>query len=195
MKKNIIYFDLETTGFNGLKDDLIEIYAIKESSDGQFIDDIHIYFNPGQPLPDIITKITKITDEMLIEKPTFVSQVDKILNFINPNDILIGHNAKNFDLPFLNNQFLKHNIRNEHGMIQLKNEVIDTMILARKIDKVNHFKKGYKLIDLANRFRFNIDTNKLHGAKYDVQITKILFQHLTTITESFNLISHEKIIK
>ncbi len=178
MVKNNIYFDLETTGFDGLQDDLIEIYAIKESSEGQFIDDIHIYFNPGKPLPNIIIEITKITDEMLMDKSSFTSQVNTILNFINPDDILIGHNAKKFDLPFLNKQFLKHNIKNKNGIVQLNNEVIDTMILAREIDKVSQFTKGYKLIDLANRFDFNIDSTKLHGAKYDVEITKMLFLFL-----------------
>jgi DNA polymerase-3 subunit alpha (Gram-positive type) len=175
MQKNKIYFDLETTGFDGLKDDLIEIYAIKESPTGEILGDIHLYFNPGISLPVRIVEITKITDAMLKNKPNFISQVDTILDFIEPEDILVGHNALRFDLPFLNQQFIKHNIRNS---IQLTNEVIDTMIMARKQDNVGPFTKGYKLIDLANKFNFKINEAKFHGAKYDVEITKILLKAL-----------------
>jgi DNA polymerase-3 subunit alpha (Gram-positive type) len=171
MKNNKIYFDLETTGFNGSQDDLIEIYAIKEAHDGTILGDIHLYFNPGVSLPSRIVEITKITDAMLRDKPSFISQAKNIIDFIDPNDILVGHNAISFDLPFLNNQFKKHNLNKD---VQFTNDVIDTMVLARQLDNVGPFTKGYKLIDLANKFKFEIDEDKFHGAKYDVEITKLL---------------------
>ena len=180
--QNKIYFDLETTGFNGLTDDIIEIYMVKESPTGQTLDDLHIYLNPGKPLPQHIINITKITNNMLWNKPIFSSQVDKLIKFIKPSDILIGHNAINFDFVFLNNQFKKHNIQDSSDNIfQLTNIVEDTMVIARLIDNVKKCTKGYKLIDLANRFNLNIDITKFHGAKYDVEITRELYKLLKTM--------------
>ncbi len=179
MEANKIYFDLETTGFHGLTDDLIEIYMIKESPTGQILGDVHIYLNPGIPLPQHIINITKITNEMLADKSRFTDQFMTLVDFISPTDILIGHNAISFDLVFLNNQFKKHNIQDPSGNIfQFCNVVEDTMVMARAIDKVDKYTKGYKLIDLANKFNFDIDESKFHGAKYDVEITKELYKIL-----------------
>jgi DNA polymerase-3 subunit epsilon len=175
--KNKIYFDLETTGFDGIKHDIIEIYMLKEATNGEILDNLHIYFNPQKPLPSSIIEITSLTDKFLLDKPNFKSQVDKIINFIGEDDILIGHNAKSFDIVFLNDQFKKHNILNkEEKVFQLKNNIEDTMIMAREIDNVDKYTKGYKLVDLAKRFKLKIDEKKFHGAKYDVEITRELYK-------------------
>lgn len=174
-KPDLIFFDLETTGFDGYTNDLIELYMLKETHDGKFISDLHLFFNIGEDLSDFIENLTGINSNFLSTQPSFVDQRQEIIEFIEPTDILVGHNAYKFDLPFLNKQFIKHGYQN--GNI-FNNDVRDTMILARQRDNVGPFVKGYKLIDLAYRFQFRIDEAKFHGAKYDVEITKELYKKL-----------------
>ena len=60
-----VVFDFETTGFNaGGGDSIIEVGAVKLHN-GEIIDTYDKFVNPGRPIPEHITRITSITDEMV----------------------------------------------------------------------------------------------------------------------------------
>ncbi|MGL5204881.1 MAG: 3'-5' exonuclease [Metamycoplasmataceae bacterium] len=166
-----IYFDLETTGFNPVENEIIEIYLLKEDRAKNIVATYHAYFNPGIKLPIEIKRITKITDKILKNKKTFKEHALEIIDFIG-DDILIGHNVDSFDLPFLNGSLAKNNFPT------LQNKTYDTMKMAREMDKVNVYTRGYKLIDLAIKYNLNIDAKKFHDAKYDTEITRKIFHIL-----------------
>ncbi|MGL5246445.1 MAG: 3'-5' exonuclease [Mycoplasmoidaceae bacterium] len=167
----MIYMDIETTGFDGIKHEIIEIYMLKEDLNGNKIDEMHYYFKPSKPLDLKIIEVTKLTDALLSDKPKFEAHITDIVNFIS-NETLVGHNINNFDLRFLNDNLSKHKHKT------LNNKTIDTMSMAREIDNVSKYEKGYRLIDLANRYNIEFDPNKLHGAKYDTLIAKELYKVL-----------------
>ena len=167
----MIYIDLETTGFDGKKDDIIEIYLLKEDENEKFISELHYYLKPNCKLSPIILEITKLTDQFLSDKPEFNSIAQEIIDFIG-DEILIGHNIDSFDYKFLNNNLTKN------GFKALRNKTIDTIVLARKIDNASKYTSGYKLKDLCLRYQVEFDNNKLHGAKYDVLLTKKLYQKI-----------------
>ena len=68
---NIVFIDVETTG-REREAKLIEIGAISARFDGfdVKIDTFETLINPKQRILPIITEITKITNEMLVEAPT-----------------------------------------------------------------------------------------------------------------------------
>ncbi|MGL5640061.1 MAG: 3'-5' exonuclease [Mycoplasmoidaceae bacterium] len=167
----MIYMDIETTGLDGTKYEIIEIYMLKEDANGSKIGEMHYYFKPSKPLDLIITEITNLTDNFLSDKPKFEDHINDIVNFIS-NETLVGHNINSFDLKFLNDNLSKYNHRT------LNNKTIDTMVMAREIDNARQYEKGYKLSDLANRYNIKLDESKLHGAKYDTFITKELYKVL-----------------
>lgn len=167
-----IYFDLETTGFSFTNDEIIEIYLIKEDKFGNIVDTFHSYFYPGILLPFRITEITKITDKMLENKKEFKEHANEIIEFIG-NGILIGHNIDKFDLPFLNASLEKNNFP------KLLSKTHDTMKIARNKDNVSPLQKGYRLIDLANKYNLKINASKFHGAKFDTEITRKIYHILT----------------
>lgn len=167
----LVYFDLETTGFSAKNDKIIEIFLIKEDENFNIIDTLHLYFNPEIKLPFRIIEITKITDRMLWDKNLFREKAQEIIDFIG-DCTLVGHNIDKFDLPFLNTQFY------QNGFKVLNNKTLDTMIMARKKDGVSSLAKGYKLIDLADKNNLNFNQSKLHGAKYDTEITRKIFHLL-----------------
>ncbi|HBA63005.1 MAG TPA: hypothetical protein DCZ20_04025, partial [Lachnospiraceae bacterium] len=76
-----VVFDIETTGFSSIKDKIIEIGAVKVER-GQIVDYFSEFVNPGIPIPYQITKLTGITDEMVIEAPKIDVILPKFLEFV-----------------------------------------------------------------------------------------------------------------
>lgn len=114
--KTYIALDLETTGFEPLNDQVIEIAAIKFEND-KIVDTFDTLINPGIPVPQMVTQITGIKDEDLTESPSFSDKREELRKFIGDCPI-IGHNI-GFDISFLN----------QKGM-QLQNPLFDTLQMA-----------------------------------------------------------------
>ena len=99
--KLAIYLDLETTGLDYKENEIIEIGLIpfEYSVDGRIFK-VHDAFNqfqePSEPIPDEITKITGITNNMVSGH-----EIDKesVTEIIESASIIIAHNA-NFDRKF-----------------------------------------------------------------------------------------------
>ena len=76
-----VVFDLETTGFSPVKDKIIEIGAVKVE-DGKITDRFSTFVNPGIPVPFEITRLTSITDQMVMDAPGIEVVLPEFLAFI-----------------------------------------------------------------------------------------------------------------
>ena len=98
-------FDLETTGFSSVNDDIIQI-GILEVEYGSLFDDAHSYIvNPNFPgefaVPANITDLTGITSEQVSIDgidPAFI--IPRIAERLRHTPI-VSHNGIRFDKPFL----------------------------------------------------------------------------------------------
>ena len=99
MFDDYIIFDIETTGLNKDSDWIIEIGALKYINN-TLVDQFNYLINPKIKLPEIITTITGIKDEDLIDKDTIDIVLPKFLNFIEDLPLIAHNNA--FDLGFIN---------------------------------------------------------------------------------------------
>ncbi|MFK8028906.1 MAG: 3'-5' exonuclease [Gammaproteobacteria bacterium] len=104
--KTGVYLDVETTGFDHESNHIIELAMVKFtfSSDGTLFrlgEEYDELNDPGVPIPDEITRITGITDEM-VEGEKF--DANAIEAFIADASILVAHNA-NFDRKFVEASF------------------------------------------------------------------------------------------
>ena len=97
-RESLVFIDFETTGLEAGKDHLIEIGALKIDEEG-FEHTFDTFVKPPVSLSEKITKITNITDEMLINAPTIDKVIDDLCTFISESTI-IAHNAK-FDVSWL----------------------------------------------------------------------------------------------
>ncbi|MBR5586864.1 MAG: PolC-type DNA polymerase III [Clostridia bacterium] len=95
---SFVVFDLETTGFSPVDDKIIEIGAVKVEK-GEITDRFSSFVNPGRHIPDNITEITSITDEMVKDAPDIASVCPKFEEFCK-GCVLVAHNA-NFDVGFM----------------------------------------------------------------------------------------------
>lgn len=96
--KEYVAFDLETTGKEPRRDEIIEIGAVRISA-GEPAEEFSSLIKPSRLLPPLITKITGITDRDLEDAPTVSEVLPKFLDFIG-SSTLIAHNAE-FDYAFL----------------------------------------------------------------------------------------------
>lgn len=181
--KNMLQFpdsytviDIETTGLSTEYDKIIEVSAVKCINNkivenySSLIqpDDFEDFYedNDGDTyLPDFITSLTGITDEMLKSAPPASDVLSHFVNFIG-DSVLIGHNV-NFDI-----NFLYDNILDLFGT-ELSNDFVDTMRISRRINsELDH----HRLSDLAELF--SLDYINAHRSLNDCLITQACYLKL-----------------
>ena len=94
LKKPLCFFDLETTGTDISKDRIIEIAILKLFPDGTK-ETLETRINPEIPIPIEASMVHGITDQMVINQPSFKEVSKKIYDFIKGCD-LAGFNSDFF---------------------------------------------------------------------------------------------------
>lgn len=156
-----IVVDIETTGYDTKCCNIIEISAIKIINN-EIIDTFSYLVNPLSHIPDFISNLTGITDEMVKDSPTLDFVIPKFKDFVS-DFILVGHNVS-FDINFLYDSYIR--ILNE----PLRNNFINTLRIARNLfPEFAH----HRLKDLAEYF--NIDYSNAHRALFDCELTNYCF--------------------
>lgn len=149
---DFVVFDFETTGLSAKEDNIIQIGAIRYRNNEK-VDLFNTYISPKKPIPKHITEITGIRNSDVKNAPTISQIFPRFIEFIG-EDKIVAHNA-DFDMKFfLNNAY---NLRLEKP----KNEVIDTLSLARKYIKDEKGLKleNYKLSTLKKFLGINIGSH------------------------------------
>ncbi|MEK0423301.1 MAG: hypothetical protein RLZ95_1211 [Bacteroidota bacterium] len=104
----ICFIDLETTGINVSTDRIVEIAIVKIGLDGTKQVKRRLV-NPEMPIPAASSNVHGITDEMVKDAPSFKTLANEIKQFIEGCDIG-GYNSNRFDVPMLNEEFLRAGI-------------------------------------------------------------------------------------
>ncbi len=132
-------FDIETTGLSPQSCHITEIGAVLLKNN-EVIDRFNIFSDPGEHIPENITELTGITDEMVAGAPDNETAVRQFLEFAGGR-ILVAHNAS-FDVSFI------RKVAQEHR-IEFNNPYMDTVALSRY---ANPELKKHKLNILAEYF-------------------------------------------
>ena len=115
--------DIETTGTDVNVDEITEVAAVKIEN-GVITEKFQTLINPKVPIPERIVELTGINDELVKDSPTLDKIYPDFYKFIE-NTVFVAHNA-DFDFRFLKNK------GRELGYV-LKNQVLDTLALSRKV--------------------------------------------------------------
>ena len=158
----IVALDLETTWLDNENDKIIEVALIKfDEKTFEIIDTYSTLVNPEMDIPKMISNITNIYDEDVLDSPKIEEILDNIISFIWDFPIL-WHNTY-FDRNFL--------IKNEVPIE--KNIVLDTFFISNFL----WFKeKSQNLEMLSNSFWIKLEW--AHRAVNDVDATIKLFKRL-----------------
>ena len=141
-----IVFDVETTGLNKVRDRLTEIGAVRIVN-GEITDTFNTFVNPLIPIPEKITKLTGISDDMVADAPVEDAAVRAFFEFC-ADAPLVAHNAS-FDTGFLMETCKRCDIPYHYTSLDtvpfcrnmykgLKNYKLDTVAEHLNLPKFNH---------------------------------------------------------
>ena len=157
-----VVFDLETTGLDPKSAKIIEIGALKYR-DNELLEEFNVLINPEVLIPDVITAITGIDDELVKNAILIDEALPKFIEFIEDLP-LVAHNAK-FDLSFIEENILALNLP------MITNTNIDTVYLSRKYIKNI---RNHKLETLKNHFKLSYSS---HRSLEDCYTTNYVYQY------------------
>ena len=162
-----IVLDTETTGIS-VKDGhrVVEIGCIELENLIPTKNKFHCYLNPERKVSEKAFDVHGYDDDFLSGQKKFKEIGEKFLEFIEGKRLII-HNAE-FDLGHLNNEL------NIFGKHKIKNEIIDTLVLAR--DK---FPGSPASLDaLCKRFRIDNSKRIQHTALIDCDLLAKVYINL-----------------
>lgn len=134
LNNDIVVFDLETTGLDPETCEITELGAVKIVR-GEIREKFSTFVKPKGSIPEIVTKLTGITDEMVAHAPSIENVIQDFYDYTR-GCIISGYNVVGFDMKF---------IKKAAASIGLKfdNDVIDAMIIVRQSPlRVGNYKLG-----------------------------------------------------
>lgn len=164
MKKDIVFFDTETTGVDVVNDRIVELSMIKRFSDGSPSVTKTIVVNPTIPIHPKASEVHGFTNEMVADKPTFKQYANGIYEFIKGCDIG-GFNSNMFDIPLLYNELLRCGIDWDYSE-------------SRFIDVGNIYKRLFpRTLESAVKNFLGREHDGAHGAEKDTIATIDVFDY------------------
>jgi DNA polymerase-3 subunit epsilon len=153
----IVFFDLETTGINIVKDKIVEISLLKVLPDGG--EELKTWrVNPGIPIPAQASAIHGITDEAVKDCPPFKAIARELARFIEGCD-LAGFNSNRFDIPLLAEEFLRVDV----DFDMRKPRFVDVQTIFHKMEQ--------RTLGAAYRFYCDKSLSDAHSASADTLAT------------------------
>lgn len=144
---SFVAFDIETTGTFGAANgdappEITEIGAVKVIN-GNIVDHFSQLANPHRKIVPRIAKLTHITDEMLENEPPINEVIKAFKDFVG-DSVLVGHNIKNCDIPYIVRAAKK-------AGVAFENSYFDTFRYAKVLKDSNGW-ENVKLEYLSKQF-------------------------------------------
>lgn len=163
--RNIVFFDLETTGTDITKDQIIQLSMIKTHRNLRLdsINNLDLYIKPTIPINAVAQEVHGITMEYLNDSKHFEEHADEIFSFIDGCDIS-GFNILNFDCPILYRQLSESNLKWNYHEVSF-------------YDSYKIFTKNNKRdLAAAAKFYLNEDIENAHNALHDTLYSLRVFR-------------------
>lgn len=116
--------DIETTGFDPMFDEIIEVAGIKYRGRNE-VGRFQSLVKPDDGIPDYITALTGISNEMVADAPSIEDVLPRFLEFIG-EDLVVGHNV-HFDVNFI------YDYAEDFELKPFSNDLVDTLRLSRRL--------------------------------------------------------------
>ena len=157
LRNPLVFFDLETTGINIVKDRLVEISFVKVHPNGKEECKTR-RINPEMPIPPESTAIHGITDEDVKDCPTFKEIAKSLAAQIEGCD-LAGYNSNRFDIPLLVEEFLRAGVDIDLN----KRKFVDVQTIFHKMEQ--------RTLSAAYKFYCDKSLENAHTAEADTMAT------------------------
>lgn len=157
LKRPIVFFDLETTGVDVVKDRIVEICLLKIHPNGE--EETHTWLvNPERKIPAEVIAVHGITNEAVADKPMFKDLAKRVYDLVKDAD-LAGYNSNKFDIPMLAEEFLRAGIDFDMG----KRVAVDVQNIFHRMEQ--------RTLAAAYKFYCKEELTDAHSAAADVRAT------------------------
>ena len=179
-----IIFDIETTGLSVLQEKITEIGAVRMQK-GEITETFSTFVNPEKHIPEKITELTGISDQMVEDAPSEHDAVKAFLDFCGENAIVVAHNA-GFDTGFIKaaaeRNGLAYTLSHIDTLVlsrglfpQLSKHKLDTIAKHLKLGSFNHHRACDDAMMLAKIFQVMLQKLKTEsGVANTSQIKNVL---------------------
>lgn len=106
LDRDLVFFDIESTGLNVIRDRIVQIALVKISANDQSQQELEMLINPGVPISEEAYNIHGIGPKEVANKPVFAQVAQELFDFIGEAD-LAGYNSNRFDVPMLMEEFAR----------------------------------------------------------------------------------------
>lgn len=170
-----IAFDLEATGLiNPDLDDpnyqpeIIEIGAIKWGAKKPST--LSLLVKPQKPIPDLITKITNISNADVKTAKSFLGNFDEVSEFFTGVDHLVSFNGAGYDLPVMMYNLRKYGLQYQFPWPRYHTDLMTASAHALNLQG----KTGNKVPKLMELYQhlFNEEFDNAHRAIDDAKATQ-----------------------
>ncbi|TAF35384.1 MAG: 3'-5' exonuclease [Cytophagales bacterium] len=157
LKNPLVFFDLETTGIDIMRDRIVEVALIKVMPNGEEIRKRHLV-NPTIPIPLEVSALHGIYDKDVANAPTFKQIAKSFAEFLKGSD-LAGFNLVRFDVPLLVEEFLRAGVTFDVS----KRLIVD-------VQRIYHLMEP-RTLSAAYRFYCQRELTNAHTAEADTEAT------------------------
>ena len=178
LTRDLVFFDVETTGLNVVRDRIVQIALVKMFKNGQEPAELSTLVNPGIPISEESMAIHGITPKDLANKPTFRQLAQKIWDFIGDAD-LAGYNSNRFDVPMLMEEFSRVGMEFDIS----KRRLIDVQRIFYKMEP--------RTLKAAYRLYCGAELTDAHDALADVRATIDVFKGQLRVYENKDMIDED----
>lgn len=178
LDRDLVFFDVETTGLNVIRDRIVQLAMVKMQKNGQTPLELSMLINPGIPISEESMQIHGITPKDLANKPTFGQVAQKIWDFIGASD-LAGYNSNRFDVPMLMEEFARVGMEFDVS----KRRLIDVQRIFYKMEP--------RTLRAAYRLYCGRELEDAHDALADVKATLEVFKGQLHAYEGKDLLDEE----
>lgn len=164
LTNTIVVFDIETTGLDPESCEITELGAVKIVG-GEVKEKFQTFVRPKSHIPEEVSRLTGITDEMVANAPSIESVIADFYDYTR-GCVISGYNVVGFDMKFIQKA-------GKNCGLNFDNNVVDALILARtsRLRVVN-----YKLGTVVKALGLTL--NDAHRAYNDAYATGLVLLEL-----------------
>ena len=187
----LLFFDLETTGIKYWRNGVHQISG-EIVIDGVTKDCFNLYVcpHPQCEIEEEALRICNVSKEQIQAYPPmrevyvkFVNMLSKYVDKFDKKDkfFLVGYNNASFDNHFLKAFFVQNGDHYFYSWFWVNS--IDVMVLSTQhLMRKRHEMTDFKQETVARALGIQIDSAKLHDASYDIQLTKEIYNRISSLS-------------